>query len=622
MTLSALPFLETVLTTGSLQARKNAMTALRILGTEESVDMLVDFGARTDVDALRERAVEEIGLLEGAARDFAFRSLRKDRQGKERARVYRLLGALSVESGGALSRGAGNLSDAMRLWPELYKVEKKKLRFYLRGFWPGVPVTAAVSLAWIGLLYWGLNTSADDAFFLAFAAAFLAMGYIVVATVRSTPIGLQSVGGFGAIAVEVLTPVLLVLVPTAVVMLFADGGAGLWLPATLMVAGLAGGVRLGTIAAYGLLRTSRDNWIAESVVGAVGGLAVLSAGAVWLLSLDPENLYSTNLLWTMFVPVTAGMAVAFGKIDRSVEKGRRVRQKPLRFQTVIPRPVGVGLSAMLLAVVLLPAMITLAPDVPERRAASDLATITLEDTNYGRVPIEQLPYSAEFELNSPRTDAAVELTGTHTASVRVFDGNGSVVGTGNTLSLLTIPANRGTQFTIDVSTTGSAAVTFADEVFPVLHERLFERLRRSEPEGQAERLAEPMTLLIHPTEVTYSLPEPVETPGDLLSPRYLPEVYGVRLSEPSVVHAVSTQKNTDAVLRLIDSDGSELARGDDPPEVQSGKLEPGTYYLILDMYGSNPGATMSLISGGGPLTLIPTWLSSQETFEISIETVE
>jgi hypothetical protein len=31
---------------------------------------------------------------------------------------------------------------------------------------------------------------------------------------------------------------------------------------------------------------------------------------------------------------------------------------------------------------------------------------------------------------------------------------------------------------------------------------------------------------------------------------------------------------------------------------------------------------MSLISGGGPLTLIPTWLSSQETFEISIETVE
>jgi hypothetical protein len=96
----------------------------------------------------------------------------------------------------------------------------------------------------------------------------------------------------------------------------------------------------------------------------------------------------------------------------------------------------------------------------------------------------------------------------------------------------------------------------------------------------------------------------------------------VRLSEPSVVHAVSTQKSADAVLRLIEPDGSELARGDDPPEVQSGKLEPGTYYLILDMYGSNPGATMSLISGGGPLTLIPTWLSSQETFEISIETVE
>lgn len=325
MRANPLDIVEEYLRSPDPQVRRNAVTALAAIESDESLRKLATASLDNADSETQQRAVDEILNLRP---DVAARTVKyfEDALGDKKKAVlaYAMLGRLRTNGVSAAAAGEP-------LFRRLYLAARVKRtprrirqwRFRLRAFFPTL-------LGWIlgvvilVILTWAMhrNSIADDGNTTAF---------LIVSGLVSCVLGLlvsQHESAFElqpstvlAIVVEVgyslLSCLGLSLLVSLLYLLFAltdrDPDVATMVGKFLVkVVALVIAIRLGTLAVFGIFSRRITNGLAELIVGACAGTILLTT--IPILSRTVDDDYS-NGTWIMLIPVCFAVALSFARSD-------------------------------------------------------------------------------------------------------------------------------------------------------------------------------------------------------------------------------------------------------------------------------------------------------------------
>jgi hypothetical protein len=350
---SALPIVEEFLRSSEPQHRKNALTALTVIGDQESVKIIAETALNDGDAGVRMRAVDKILSLDEKSMAGAMTVLsdalkgagaseqkRTDREKQERANA--LLGQLGSRGISVPEIGlplVTRMRLAMMLNRYIYPV--KGWDYHLRTWKAGLAGSAVgVVLALLGTTYFFFlseNGSAvlDPLFVLLLIVAtgaivVAAMIVAVCATQLTIPINCY-LSRLAALPVEVLIPSVLgfagafsfylLLDATLAIQSALSSGYGnqFMKPAVIIllvfIGLLAGGARCGTILSFGIYDKPKLNWLAEVLAGTTAGFAITGS---LLLLLRLEFGLPSEGLWIgamASLPFALACANAFASVD-------------------------------------------------------------------------------------------------------------------------------------------------------------------------------------------------------------------------------------------------------------------------------------------------------------------
>ena len=304
------------------QVRRNAATALGVLGTPQAAATLASTAVKDEEASVREHAAAEVLRLQPDDRAAAVSTLRSMLTRSDHgARAYELLGRLRSWSGRAIPLDIP-LVDQLRLESRLNHalVPTSWLR-------PRYGTVAAALLgtgsafALVALLVaWRMDVSVTSPPLVSWLLYSLLTAALLGATstLRTTPIGLHP-SRMAALLVETGW---VVLVTAPVALLLGSFGLGGGIVQTILLLPLfAAAVRVGSVlGAAGRFRglTGRQTW--ATATGGSAGLLFLAAATV-LQALPTTGgmlmpLVLMPLILTL-VPVAFGLAYAYARVDRT-----------------------------------------------------------------------------------------------------------------------------------------------------------------------------------------------------------------------------------------------------------------------------------------------------------------
>jgi hypothetical protein len=342
MTSNVLPIAEEFLRSSEPQRRKNALTALSIIGDKESVKLIAETALNDENKEVRQRARTEIATLYEKASDdvasvFAEALTGKDQKKQERA--YEVLGILK-SMGTAIPNARLRLRDKLRLAAMMYShlYSQKKWSFQLRAWKPALLGSAVGGGTFIlGLLIRQNRSLMIDwpNYILLFLVAVLGGAVLgLSATQRTTPI-YTHINRFEATLVEVLVSSLTglvgavcfnILISTIIRIPAVEyiNDRGLILIIFLGIILLIGAVRAGTILAFGIYHGSGANQLAQTVAGASAGFWIALGFILTVENIGGE--FSSRERWLLVMtafPLLWGCAYAFATIDREAPPIKR-----------------------------------------------------------------------------------------------------------------------------------------------------------------------------------------------------------------------------------------------------------------------------------------------------------
>lgn len=339
------------------QVRKNAVTALAVLGGRESTRILVEM-AMDEVDTdVRRRAEAEILELPDAERALAVDAIQRHLEERPRRNAtYALTGRLRSQGWSGrvpLGWSARRLLTAHSLRALLYP--KRDLRFRTRSAASAFGGAVVGTLFVLLLMYFAGVDWGDAATALCVSGLFFAGVLAIVVTQRATPIALHYDTLAGAV-VELAWTALLSIFPgfllVIVAMLLSAPPDDLLpaVPTAVLVDTplLALAVRAATLATGGVSASPRVNqWIATAA-GTSAGWLVASMLHV-ARQHGPHNAAVVSW-WLLALPASIALAAAFAAIDADAPRPRRVLG-----------PLSPLLAAVLVSAVLVPVFALLAP---------------------------------------------------------------------------------------------------------------------------------------------------------------------------------------------------------------------------------------------------------------------
>jgi hypothetical protein len=339
--------MEEFLRSGAPQIRRNALTALAVVGEDESTRLIARAAIEDEDPGVRRRAREEslsVGWKSLSVVREVFLEALASTEFQKQQRAYAMLGRLKSNGiripprhlpWGSRMRLAGSMSSY------LYPV--RNLSFRLRSWQPGLLGTMIGLVPFIVFMvvYLARHGESKSSFAAALGLSSLAVLMVgavsaVFATQFTTPISLQ-LRPFAATLVELLATLVSITVGGLVfVMLlvflmdiarFDIGGFRVVATFVPLVATLAAVVRLGTILAtrgrFNFIKGPRTStWLVELGAGAVAGF--LFATPIYLLLLRDASPYDWDLfkgLWLASLAVAFGLAISFAKIDSEASSG-------------------------------------------------------------------------------------------------------------------------------------------------------------------------------------------------------------------------------------------------------------------------------------------------------------
>jgi hypothetical protein len=332
-----LSIMEEFLRSGEVQSRKNALTALSVIETDESAELIAET-AITDPDAgVRKAAERELTALGERLPQNAISVLTKAIVGsdlQQQQRAYGILGQLrskGVELPSTLVPRGSRMRLATSMNSSHYPVRTWSLR--LRSWKAGLLWTLLGSIFFIFYVLAVFNLTGWD--WLNFAITFLVILFIgtfqaVIATQYTTPINLQ-LNRLSALLVEVLISSLCVLLGFLILLILAGfivpnfvyERANSFLIFLPLFSLLAGAVRAGTILGFGrfkalkLFKAKTRNWLAEVTLGViVGALMIIIIYIIFMATSSVDRTFTALCLGLLAGVI--GLASAFAKIDNEV----------------------------------------------------------------------------------------------------------------------------------------------------------------------------------------------------------------------------------------------------------------------------------------------------------------
>lgn len=374
MASNALPIIEEFVRTGTPQQRKNALTALTVIGDGECVRTLAAAALGDEDAGVRAHALDEVASL-GEEKKTAVGVFEEELQGSDKAksvRAYAVLGRL--QSAGAYETAVRltlrrRLLLAASLYKHLYLV--KNWDFRLRSWRSGLLGSLVGSLilvpttAWVYLLLPSSNrpspgnlvydsgpmSSQRIIYYIIGVLLVMAGGAVVsmVASQRATPINLH-ISHLAAVSVDLLAAFFLGFIGT--LGYYAVLNALLPLPIiqnvqtigfVLLAGALAGAARGASALASGLYVNQTMNWLAEVLAGTAAGFVLVFVAVVISYSSGAMSNYEARFISMASIPFAMGCASAFGSIDIAIPPAKAPQ----------------GLSGLLVQILFLPAVIAL-----------------------------------------------------------------------------------------------------------------------------------------------------------------------------------------------------------------------------------------------------------------------
>lgn len=311
-----------------VQVRKNALTALAVIGNDESISRLLDVALTDELKEVRTRAEEELLSLQDESLTCLTRLFRMVLADKERRRpAYALLGRLRGR-GFTVPVPSLTMMQRLQLTAAItaFIYPSRGWQFHPRSFLSALGGGVLGSLLFIVFLtiFATTGTGAEfDAGFrggLFFNALLLSPLMAVFATQRSVPINFHY-DRFVATIIELIWIAVFgcILYPVLVVLALLSGEASTdWPTGQIMVSLIQlllflTTVRAGTLIASGIFAKRRANLYAEVAVGTA--FSIVAITAVDLLFFRVMDTAFISSEWVLYMPLSLGIAAAFARID-------------------------------------------------------------------------------------------------------------------------------------------------------------------------------------------------------------------------------------------------------------------------------------------------------------------
>ena len=335
------------------ESRKNAVTALAALNTDESLRQLVEV-ATTDADPdVRKQAEREITGLDLSSDGRVVACLQaalNDR--KKRQAAYALLGRLRNQ-GALIPTKRLPFLTSLRLAASVgsYLAPRRDFLFRTRGVKPAVVGGAIgfVVLVMLMLMVLGLTDmgSLSQIFFL--CAAFWVSSGLTLS--QREPGMTFQYKRWAAVVVELIWAVVggaaAALIFVGFVGLYQSGWLSMLIPLKLMgkMAILGGVARFGTLVSFGVFNRSQMDRYAQGIVAVACGLVFITAVP---LSLGLVGDRYSQINWLVLFPTAFAVAWTLASIDLS----------PYPRRPLFPKALAIAASATVLGIVLAAAVIS------------------------------------------------------------------------------------------------------------------------------------------------------------------------------------------------------------------------------------------------------------------------
>lgn len=339
-----LSIMEEFLRSGEPQARKNALTALSVVGDDDSARLMAERALADDDAGVRERALAEIATLGESARLVALHRFAEALRGedeKQQQRSYALLGRLKSKGVAVgdvwLPRGSGmRLATSLVSRAYLSRNWLSRLRGWRYGFWGtlgGIAVFIIYAVQAYHVRRW---MEALGLALIALGAVAIGTLLAIFATQFSTPINLQ-LSRLHALFVELITSfigsvvglmLLYTLVGGLLHTLLRIDSEFIFLLFIPLCGLLAAAVRFGTIIGFacvgfnGQSKTKRRQLrLVEVLYGTITGFFSTSVVffIYWLQTYRFDYMSGVGrdntALWLISLALAVGLANAFAKID-------------------------------------------------------------------------------------------------------------------------------------------------------------------------------------------------------------------------------------------------------------------------------------------------------------------
>ncbi|HJQ33106.1 MAG TPA: HEAT repeat domain-containing protein [Pyrinomonadaceae bacterium] len=374
MASNALPIIEEFLRAGTPQQRKNALTALTVIGDAACVRALAASALGDEDAGVRAHALDELASL-GEEKNAAVGVFEDELQSGDKAksvRAYAVLGRL--QSVGAYKtavrpKRSRRLLLAASLYKHLYLV--KNWDFRLRSWKAGLLGSLAGGLIFVPLtvlmylrldeqhfaVYDSLPFSTERIVFYMIGVLLIIMGGAVMAMVasqRATPINLH-ISDIAAVFVEMVAATLLGFI--GILGFYAVLNAllpKLPIVKNLLTIGymvltgvMAGVTRAASAMAFGIYVNRKMNWLAEVLAGTVAGFVVIAAAITISFGSGAMSADEARVIPMAALPFAMGCASAFASIDNASPPAKAPH----------------GLSGFLLQILFFPAVIALGATV-------------------------------------------------------------------------------------------------------------------------------------------------------------------------------------------------------------------------------------------------------------------
>jgi len=356
--------LDEFLRLGAAQARKNSLTALSVIDSEESAKLIAKTALQDEDTSVRQRAVDEMMSLSANQRktalDVLANGLTSDDQHHQQ-RAYSILGKFK-SMGWEVPKTRMKWGNRMWLASSLYSsiYPQRSWWFRVRSWKPALLATAISTLPFLVFNYQSsMFITAQGILLNVLLVAVISLAGVllsVFATQFATPIYLQ-LRPFAAAIIQVLA---------AFICTFLAGLAGIilllvmlggnrdyevltWLLFILLLSSMVAAIRVGTLLPLlrmQFVRISRNrkfNWFIETAAGTIAGffVATLVYRSYWsdLVGLDydygygyinQKRLNEYTAIWLAFLAIIIGLAYSFAKIDTEVLSDHRTSNSTAR----------------------------------------------------------------------------------------------------------------------------------------------------------------------------------------------------------------------------------------------------------------------------------------------------